>query len=215
MEVKKEAKEEPKKEPEVKTEVKVEAKEEEKKKVEAKKREKKAVKKVEEVPDMEQLDFRVGKITTISKHPDSTKLYVEDIDLGKGEIRKIASGLQEHIPMEQLQGALVVIFYNLKEKKLGGFPSHGMVMCASPGDDKTFEPLIPPPGSEPGDVVYAEGMGRKPIPDINLSKKNNPWVKVQPKLTTTPDLTVVYDGKPLKTDKGVLKVKSLVGARIS
>ena len=188
---------------------------EEKKKTERKKQEKKPAKKVETIPDVCQLDFKVGKIIKIEKHAGSTKLYVEEIDLGNGQIRKIASGLQEHVPIEQMQDRLVVVFCNLKEKKVAGYPSYGMVLCASSADEKVIEPLLPPPGSVPGDLVSVESFERKPCPDINLSKKNNPWTKSQPSFTTAPDLTVVFNGKALKTDKGVIKTKTLVAARIS
>jgi tRNA-binding EMAP/Myf-like protein len=46
------------------------------------------------IPDIEQMDMRVGKIMECWKHPDSQKLYCEKIDIGNGEIREIASGLQ-------------------------------------------------------------------------------------------------------------------------
>ena len=200
--------EEPK--PEVKTEVK-----EEIKKKEAKKQEKKPVAKKEEVPDMAQLDIRVGKLVKIQKHPESTKLYIEEVDMGKGEIRKVASGLQEHVPIEQLENKYVVMMCNLKERKLAGYPSYGMVLCASTADDKVIEPLVAPEGSEAGDQVFADGFDRKPVPDINLSKKNNPWTKVQPELTTGADFVVNYRGKALKTAKGVIKSKTVVGGRIS
>jgi tRNA-binding EMAP/Myf-like protein len=39
------------------------------------------------------MDIRVGKITKVWKHPDSDKLWCEEIDIGGGEIRQIASGL--------------------------------------------------------------------------------------------------------------------------
>jgi aminoacyl tRNA synthase complex-interacting multifunctional protein 1 len=39
------------------------------------------------------MDIRVGKIVEVWKHPDSTKLYCEKIDIGNGVIRQIASGL--------------------------------------------------------------------------------------------------------------------------
>lgn len=38
-------------------------------------------------------DLRVGNITSCIKHPESEKLYIEQIDLGEGEDRTIASGL--------------------------------------------------------------------------------------------------------------------------
>lgn len=88
-------------------------------------------KKAEEpsIPDISQMDIRVGKIVKVWKHPESTKLYCEEVDIGNGEIRKIASGLQEFVPLEAMDGALCVVLCNLKAKKLAGYESHGMVLC--------------------------------------------------------------------------------------
>lgn len=38
-------------------------------------------------------DMRVGKIVECKVHPDSDKLYVEQIDIGEGRLRTIGSGL--------------------------------------------------------------------------------------------------------------------------
>jgi tRNA-binding EMAP/Myf-like protein len=46
------------------------------------------------------------------------------------ELREIASGLQEYIPIEQMKGK-VIVFANLKPRSLGGFNSNGMVICSS------------------------------------------------------------------------------------
>lgn len=32
-------------------------------------------------------DLRVGTIVSAKKHPESEKLYIEDIDMGNGEVR--------------------------------------------------------------------------------------------------------------------------------
>jgi len=80
------------------------------------------------------MDFRVGKIISCEKTPGSEKLYNEVVDIGGGVERKIGSGLQKFITIEQMTGAMVVVICNLKEKKLAGFPSHGMVMCAETPD---------------------------------------------------------------------------------
>lgn len=52
------------------------------------------------IPDIAQMDFRVGKIVEVWVHPKSENLYCEKIDLGNGEIREIASGLQKFIPID-------------------------------------------------------------------------------------------------------------------
>ena len=58
---------------------------------------------VEEKMDVSRLDFRVGKIVDVKKHPDADTLYVEEVDLGEGRNRTVVSGLVNHIPIDQVQ----------------------------------------------------------------------------------------------------------------
>lgn len=51
---------------------------------------------------MSRLDFRVGQIVDVKKHPDADTLYVEEVDLGEGRNRTVVSGLVNHIPIEQV-----------------------------------------------------------------------------------------------------------------
>ena len=81
-----------------------------------------------------------GKFDLI-KHPDSDYLYCEKIMVGK-ELRHIASGLQDHVKLEDMKGK-VIVMANLKPRMLGGFESNGMVVCSSDKDNKTFELLVP------------------------------------------------------------------------
>ena len=76
------------------------------------------------------MDFRVGKIIWVEKNPNSDKLYNEKVDIGNGEIREIGSGLQQSIPIEKMQDAMVVVIANLRPRKLADWNSHGMVLCA-------------------------------------------------------------------------------------
>jgi tRNA-binding EMAP/Myf-like protein len=48
------------------------------------------------------MDIRVGRIVEVCKNPNSDKLYNEKIDIGNGEIRCIASGLQKLVPLEDM-----------------------------------------------------------------------------------------------------------------
>lgn len=52
---------------------------------------------------MARLDIRVGKIVKAEKHPKADALYVEEIDVGGGEIRTVVSGLVNFIPLEEMQ----------------------------------------------------------------------------------------------------------------
>lgn len=58
------------------------------------------------------------------------------------ELREIASGLQEHVPIHNMKGK-VIVMANLKPKPVGGFVSNGMVVCSSDKDHKQFELLVP------------------------------------------------------------------------
>mgnify|MGYP000866720774 CR=1 FL=1 len=82
--------------------------------------------------------------------------------MGNGEIRKIASGLQGFVSEERLNGAMVCVLANLKEKKLGGFPSHGMVMCGETPNKSAVELIDPPKGAKVGDLIHIEGEDRTP-----------------------------------------------------
>ena len=131
------------------------------------------------MPDIAQMDFRVGKIISCEKNPDSTKLYNEVVDIGGGVQRKIGSGLQAAMTLEQMIGATVVVLTNLKPKKLAGYESHGMVMCAETPDGSTVEFLQPPAGSEPGDLIEFEGYPRNPPEALPAKKNNDPFGNVK------------------------------------
>jgi len=77
-------------------------------------------------------DLRVGKIESCIPHPESEKLYISQINLGdkEPENRQILSGLQHHVTVEEMMKRQVIVFGNLKPRKLAGIPSNGMVLVA-------------------------------------------------------------------------------------
>jgi tRNA-binding EMAP/Myf-like protein len=77
--------------------------------------------------------------------------------LGEGEPRVIGSGLKGKIPIEEMLSGLVVIYANLKPRKLGTFMSNGMVMAASNDDKSVVELLRPPEGSKVGERIQLTG----------------------------------------------------------
>jgi len=145
---KKEKKEEGKKEKkeESKTEGGKAEKKEKKEKGETKEAAKPEETKTEEgqvtLADFAKLDIRIGKITECWKHPESEKLYCEKIDIGF-ETREIGSGLQQFVTLEEMTTGLVCVLANLKTRKLAGFPSTGMVLCASNADHTAVELMRP------------------------------------------------------------------------
>jgi aminoacyl tRNA synthase complex-interacting multifunctional protein 1 len=117
-----------------------------------------------EVDDFVKVLFKVAKVKSVEKHPDSDKLYVCKLDIGNGEERQVVAGLQKFIPIPELENILVVIVANLKKAKLAGTPSEAMILAAefadtSKGPDGiSVKTLVPPPGAQPGDIVFLEGM---------------------------------------------------------
>merc|ERR1712238_567821 len=79
--------------------------------------------------DISALDIRVGKIIKVWEHAD----------VGEDTPRQIASGLRPFYKTSDLEGRRVVVLCNLKKRNLVGFPSHGMVLCASNADHTAVE----------------------------------------------------------------------------
>jgi len=169
--------------------------------------------------DVTRLDIRVGVITDVWKHPDSDKLWCEEIDIGEPEPRKIASGLQQIIPMEQMKGARVVVLANLKEKKLGGFPSHGMVLCANPAsEDGKIELLIAPEGAKIGERVTFPGHEGEADPVLSAKKNKDTLLEVGPHLFTEKQaggIVATYKSAPFTTSAGPVICKTNVGGKVS
>jgi methionine--tRNA ligase beta chain len=90
----------------------------------------KASKNAPDQPEFTKIDIRVGQITKVWLHPEADKLYCEEIDVGEDAPRGIASGLREHYTLEEMEGRKVLVVCNLKEAKIVGFSSNGMVLAA-------------------------------------------------------------------------------------
>ena len=145
--------------------------------------------------DVSWADIRVGKILDAAPHPDSDKLYVETIDLGEPSPRQVLSGLAQHMPLDQVKGAMVVCICNLRARKIAGTESQAMVLCASDADKSKLCFVTPPPGSVPGEVVKWEGYPGEPEPNPKKIEKKKAWEAIQPLFATTSDGTCVYKGE--------------------
>jgi aminoacyl tRNA synthase complex-interacting multifunctional protein 1 len=73
--------------------------------------------------DPSKLEIKVGSIVKCWNHPESVKLLCEEIDLGEGATRTIASGLRAFYTAEEMQGKKVLVLANLKERPMVGFKS--------------------------------------------------------------------------------------------
>lgn len=147
------------------------------------------------------IDLRVGRINKAWEHEASEHLWCESIDVGEEKERQIASGLREYYKTkDDMEGRMVVVVCNLKSRKLGGFPSNGMVLAVKKGE--TCELVEAPPGSKPGDRLIAEGVlseGAKPLDAAvpNKVAKKKLFEKFAPDLKTNSDCFVVWRGHKL------------------
>lgn len=161
--------------------------------------------------DVSRLDFRVGKIVEVAKHPDADSLYVEQIDCGEAKPRTVVSGLVKHIPIEQMQGRVVVVLCNLKPAKMRGITSEAMVMCAS--TPEKVEILSPPANAVPGDLVECPGFPR--TPDAQLNPKKKIFETCAPDLTTNDKLEACFKGVAWQVPgKGPVKSQTLTKVNV-
>ena len=163
--------------------------------------------------DISKLDIRVGVIQTAWEHEEAEKLFCEEIDIGEeGGPRRIASGLRAYYTVDDLPGRRVLVVSNLKARKLAGFESHGMVLCAS-GDDGTVQFIEPPDNAEIGERVHVQGFDGAPATENQIIKKKMLDVII-PDLKTNNEGIPSYKGIPLSTSSGPCK-PSIPNARVS
>jgi glutamyl-tRNA synthetase len=158
-------------------------------------------------PPISALNIRVGRITKVWVHPEADKLYCEEIDVGEDEPRTIASGLRPYLKAEDMENRLVLVLCNLKERKLVGFPSHGMVLCVSNEDHTDVRLVNPPIDAKVGERVTIpdfnfEGEEAQPSGENQLGKKKI-FEKLAPYLVTSKYGVPEFLGRPFMTSAGV------------
>ncbi|XP_070567902.1 tyrosine--tRNA ligase, cytoplasmic-like [Ptychodera flava] len=154
------------------------------------------------------LDFRVGKILSVKKHPDANTLYVAEVDIGGNETRTVSSRLVKYMTMEEIQDSVVVLLCNLKPKIMRGVKSQAMLMVALNEDVTIGEFLEPPEGSVPGDKVFIEGYDQG-IPDARLQPNLKILETLKVDFMTSSECVAEWKGIPFMTRLGPVKVKSL------
>jgi len=165
------------------------------------------------------LDLRVGKVVSVSNHPDADALFVEQIDVGEESPRTVVSGLRNYMGAEALQDRSVVLLCNLKPAKMRGVESQGMLLAASRTNMEGVReviPLDPPAESQPGARVYVEGFHHSEHgePDQQLNPKKKVFEALKPNLLTSDENVAEFNGFPMRTDVGVVTAK-LKNAEIS
>lgn len=112
------------------------------------------------------LDIRVGRLVKVWPHPEAEKLYCEEIDCGEESgPRQIASGLRQfYSAASELEGRMVLVLANLKPRKLVGFASNGMVLCASNTEHTQVKLVEPPAHAKVGYRVVFPGFSTESMP---------------------------------------------------
>lgn len=169
-------------------------------------------------PPITALDIRVGRITKVWAHEESEKLFCEEIDVGEGEPRLIASGLRPYMTAENLDGRLVLVLCNLKERKLAGFPSHGMVLCASNEDHTEVKLVSVPVEAKVGERITVPGVdfeleSAAPFAENKIGKQKV-FEKIAPFLRTGEYGVPEFCGRPLMTSAGVC-TSSIINGSVS
>ncbi|MGH3055975.1 MAG: hypothetical protein ACRDL7_13455, partial [Gaiellaceae bacterium] len=154
-------------------------------------------------PPITALDIRVGLITRVWEHEEADKLFCEEIDVGEAEPRTIASGLRPFFKKEDLENRKVLVLCNLKARKMVGFPSHGMVLCASNDDHTDVRFVCPPSDAQIGERVTIPGWDfeaeeGRPYAENKLSKKKV-FESLAPYLKTSEFGVPEFLGSPFMT----------------
>ena len=113
----------------------------------------------------------IGIIKKCWNHPDSEKLLCEEIDVGEENVRSVASGLRAHYKAEEMEGRKVVVVCNLKDAKMGGFKSQGMVLCACNSDHSVIKLLEAGEEAVVGERIVFKGYSGDPAAPSAMAKK--------------------------------------------
>jgi glutamyl-tRNA synthetase len=158
-------------------------------------------------PPISALDIRVGFIRKVWEHAEADKLYCEEIDVGENEPRQIASGLRPYLMANELEGRKVLVLCNLKARNLVGFPSHGMVLCASNADHTVVRLVNPPADANIGERVTFpdfdfETENGAPYAENKIAKKKI-FEDIAPHLVTNKYGVPEFLGRPFMTSAGI------------
>ena len=163
--------------------------------------------------DISKLDLIVGTVTKAWSHPESDKLYVEEVDCGEGDCRTICSGLSGHYSSpNELVGKKVVVLGNLKPRKMAGIKSNGMLMCAFTDNDESVTLLTAPTESPNGSRLKVSGYDGDPATGNQIDKKKM-LDRILPEFEIGGDGVVRWKGEALGDEKGVVR-GDIVGGNV-
>ncbi len=150
-------------------------------------------------------NLKVAKVVKVEDHPDADRLYILQLDLGK-EKRQIVAGVKEFYKKQELEGNNIIIVTNLKPAKLRGVESNGMLLAACSKDGSIVK-VVFAPKSKPGGQIYIDKTAKPGTEQI----KFDDFMKIE---LTTKSKNVLYNNKPLKTDKENITVDAEDGFKV-
>eukprot|EP00340_Litonotus_pictus_P008479 CAMPEP_0170522876 /NCGR_PEP_ID=MMETSP0209-20121228/8278_1 /TAXON_ID=665100 ORGANISM="Litonotus pictus, Strain P1" /NCGR_SAMPLE_ID=MMETSP0209 /ASSEMBLY_ACC=CAM_ASM_000301 /LENGTH=302 /DNA_ID=CAMNT_0010810597 /DNA_START=81 /DNA_END=989 /DNA_ORIENTATION=+ len=161
------------------------------------------------------VDLRVGEVEKIIEMEGSENLYHCWVNVGEESLREIGCGLRKFgISKEEFTKEKIVVFSNLKAKKLATIMSNGMILSASK-EEKFFELIRPHPDSRPGDSVYLEAEGCEPRKERADFLSANKFTKAKELLKSDEEKNCCFSGLKMRTSSGVITIKELVNCPIS
>lgn len=104
-----------------------------------------------DIQDFAKIDLRVGQILSAQLVEGSDKLLKFSVDLGKGDIRQIFSGIAEVYRPDELTNTKCIVVANLKPRKMRFGVSEGMLLTTE-GEAGLFL-LQPNPKAQVGDKL--------------------------------------------------------------
>jgi len=176
-------------------------------------------------------ELLVGEIISCQPHPESDKLYVSKIKVSEDPSvphRTILSALRDFVTHSDMAGK-VIVFANLKPRKIAGIPSEGMILCASKkavdGEGSSqVKPCRPDPQARPGDRIVLSSAETQVSqvsratnnPDGTATYPSNSAVeKVLSNLKTDDQGNICFDGKKLSTSSGSSLLPNIPSCQIS
>jgi methionyl-tRNA synthetase len=175
-------------------------------------------KKVELNPDQSnftKIELRVGRITRVWNHESAERLYCEEVDIGAAEPRQVASGLRDVYSLEEMKDRLVIVVCNLKEAKMKGFVSQGMVLAAKSADGRV-QLVEAPAGSKEGDLIECAGVERDgPAWPASTVKNKKIWEAMSADLHTNEKGEACWGECVLVTSAGACRAATITNSPIS
>lgn len=160
------------------------------------------------------IDIRVGLIKRAWPHPESDKLWCQEIDVGEAEHRQVASGIRSHYQTSSdLEGRRALVVCNLKARKFAGFKTEGMVLCAADGTERV-EIVEPPLSSQVGERIHIlDGNVGEPLAPRKLKSKIFAEFASTLKVSDAGELE--WSGQGVKTSGGVCRSQTLVSCPVT